>query len=62
MTSRRMFLKASAIAGGGLMLRTMLPGAVWAEPQAAPLNAFVRIDPDGIVTILSKNPEVGQGI
>jgi isoquinoline 1-oxidoreductase beta subunit len=66
--SRRVFLKASAAAGGGLLLQAVLPpvmrGALAAAPgqQAAPLNAFIRIAPDGIVTIMSKNPEIGQGI
>ena len=57
--SRRLFLKTSAAAGGGLLLSFGFAEA--AEAQAA-LNAFVRIAPDGRVTIMSKNPEVGQGI
>ncbi|HBK09461.1 MAG TPA: xanthine dehydrogenase family protein molybdopterin-binding subunit [Acetobacteraceae bacterium] len=60
--SRRTFLKVSAAAGGAFMLRATLPGAARAEASAEPLTAFVRIAPDGVVTILSKNPEVGQGI
>jgi isoquinoline 1-oxidoreductase beta subunit len=62
MTSRRAFLKISALAGGGLMLRAMLPSIARAGGAAQPLNAFIRIAPDGIVTIMSKNPEIGQGI
>jgi isoquinoline 1-oxidoreductase subunit beta len=62
MNSRRHFLKISAAAGGGFMLRAMLPGVARADAGAAPLNAFIRIAPDGIVTIMSKNPEIGQGI
>jgi isoquinoline 1-oxidoreductase subunit beta len=68
--SRRVFLKASVAAGGGLLLQAILPPAVraamadgvGAASQAAPLNAFIRIAPDNIVTIMSKNPEIGQGI
>ena len=61
--SRRALLKASAVAGGGLLLHATLPrAAVAAEGEAAAINAFVRIAPDGVVTILSKNPEIGQGI
>ncbi len=66
--TRREFLRAGAIAGGGLLLAsyleplsaagTRLPSA----PSDATLNAFIRITPDGIVTIVSKNPEIGQGI
>src|SRR5208282_6073482 len=65
--SRRDFLKASTV-GGGLLLTFGLPGlakaAATGEPQsaAATLNAYVRIGPDSIVTIVSKNPEIGQGI
>ena len=64
--SRRAFLRASVAVGGGLLLDFSLPGALLARdssPQAAStLNAFVQISSDGAVTILSKNPEIGQGI
>jgi isoquinoline 1-oxidoreductase beta subunit len=75
-SSRRTFLKASAAAGGGLMLSFSLPA--WAEAAAsgraatgsdangarngASVNAFVRIAPDNTVTIMAKNPEIGQGV
>jgi isoquinoline 1-oxidoreductase subunit beta len=64
-TSRRDFLKVSAAAGGGLLLSFTLPGFVAAavpDAENATLNAYVRIAPDDIVTIMSKNPEIGQGI
>src|SRR5271165_731672 len=65
--SRRAFLKASVAAGGGLLLQAVLPRFVDAARAApitaeAPINAFIRIAPDGIATIMSKNPEIGQGI
>ncbi|MDR3531058.1 MAG: molybdopterin-dependent oxidoreductase, partial [Rhodopila sp.] len=62
--SRRTFLNASAAAGGGLLLQAILPSVAKAAAADEPttLNAFIRIDPDGIVTIMSKNPEIGQGI
>ena len=67
--SRRAFLKAGAAAGGGLLLQAILPPlAAMAETSgedargAGALNAFIRIAPDGVVTIMSKNPEIGQGI
>lgn len=63
---RRAFLKISAVAGGGLLLGVYLEHESLALGATAPsrsvLNAFVRIDADGTVTIISKNPEVGQGI
>ena len=68
-TSRRAFLKAGAAAGGGLLLTFSLPGfdpaaAMTGERAgaAATLNAYVSVAPDTIVTIVSKNPEIGQGI
>jgi isoquinoline 1-oxidoreductase beta subunit len=68
--SRRAFLKASAAAGGGMMLTLTMPLVAeaaqtvgWGSSTNLPtLNAFIKIAPDGIVTIMSKNPEIGQGI
>ncbi len=68
MLARRNFLKASLAAGGGLLLTATLPTLAKAAtlghagPDAVTLNAYVRIAPDGRVTITAKNPEVGQGI
>lgn len=62
---RRAFLKIGAAVGGGLMLGLMSPiaGAARAAAEAgAELNGYVRIAPDGIATIMAKNPEIGQGI
>jgi isoquinoline 1-oxidoreductase subunit beta len=61
---RRSFLRVSALAGGGLALDLGFSANLFAaEPSgAAMLNVFVSIAPDGLVTIMSKNPEVGQGI
>jgi len=68
---RRSFLRISAIAGGGILV------AAYAQPFSSLLaqergpqgpkptfvaTAFVKIMPDGRVTIMSKNPEIGQGV
>ena len=63
---RRSFLRVSALAGGGLMLGsyTRVAEAAQAAPAAEGFvpNAFIRIAPSGVVTIMAKNPECGQGI
>src|SRR5919107_1121861 len=66
---RRSFLRVTALAGGGVLLGSYLRVADAAEafaytPGAADFapNAFIRMTPDGIVTIIAKNPEIGQGV
>lgn len=59
--NRRFVLKTGAAVGGGLLLSFTMA----VEGQAAgatQVNAYVRIAPNGAVTIASKVPEVGQGI
>ena len=68
-TNRRDFLKIAALTGGGLAI-----GFNWNEAEAAEsvvgvaaiagvdFNSYLSISPQGVITILSPNPEVGQGI
>ena len=67
-TSRRDFLRVSSIVGGGLLFATYFDTAEAAStlfsaasPEFMP-NAFIRMTPDGLVTIIAKNPEIGQGV
>ena len=66
--SRRAFLTVSAAAGGGLLLSYSLPLTALAGTGAAgasspsKLNGFISIAPDGAVTIMAMNPEIGQGV
>src|SRR5688500_805026 len=69
--SRRDFLKITSITGGGLML-----GFSWFSTEAKAqvvinkasyegnmgCNSYLSISTDGVITILSPNPELGQNI
>jgi isoquinoline 1-oxidoreductase subunit beta len=56
--SRRGFIGASLLAGGGLLFDLRIASA---QAAGGMLNAFVTIGPDDRVTIAAKNTEVGQG-
>jgi isoquinoline 1-oxidoreductase beta subunit len=65
--SRRAFLQVTALGGGGMLLGLYLkPLNVFAQGQPAPVipvpSSFIRIAADGTVTIIAKNPEIGQGV
>ncbi|MEX2043737.1 MAG: molybdopterin cofactor-binding domain-containing protein, partial [Opitutus sp.] len=67
--NRRDFIKLSGLAGGGLALAFYIRSggdASAAGQQAVSTdftpNAFIRIAPSGAVTIVSKQPEMGQGV
>ncbi|MDE2339430.1 MAG: xanthine dehydrogenase family protein molybdopterin-binding subunit [Gammaproteobacteria bacterium] len=63
--SRREFLTVALTAGGGLLLTLNVPsaaGAVAPSQPAGTLNPYIRIDPDGTITLVAKNPEIGQGM
>jgi isoquinoline 1-oxidoreductase subunit beta len=62
--NRRSFLKVSALATGALTLRLYIPQAHAQAPAKQNLKptAFIKIAPDGTVTIKARGPEMGQGI
>lgn len=69
---RRSFIKKTVMAGGGLVV-----GFSWSVPSAISkelleksgivdegfkINGFIKIGVNGVVTIMSPNPEFGQGV
>lgn len=64
-TSRRDFLKTSAIATSGLMLGFALPGTKTEALAAGTVytpNAWVHIADDNTITLISARSEMGQGV
>ena len=63
-TSRREFLKVSLAAGGGLLFAFPMGRAMAQAPAKYVLRpeAFVRIDPNGHVTLIIPQEEMGQGV
>ena len=67
--TRRSFIKITALAGGGMVVAFNVDADLFAQgrgggaggPQMQ-ANAFIKFMPDGKVTIIGKNPEVGQGV
>ena len=69
--SRRNFMKASALAGGGMLIgfnfltscsEKATPPVDISKLNFQDFNAFIKIAENGYVTIFSPNPEIGQGV
>jgi isoquinoline 1-oxidoreductase beta subunit len=64
---RRSFLKTSVVAGGGVLFSLSFDApeakAQRGGPQTPPdPHNYIKVAADGTVTIVAKNPEVGQGV
>jgi isoquinoline 1-oxidoreductase subunit beta len=68
--SRRQFLKNISLSGGGLLLgfsfmdanASDMPGLMPKDIDIAGFNSYLSIANDGIVSVFSPNPELGQNI
>lgn len=68
--SRRAFLRSSALTGGGLLISfswipALAAGAAGSPdegPSTTQLNGYLKITSDGLITIISPNPEAGQNV
>ncbi len=69
--SRRNFLKTTSLAGGGILIgfnlftackAEVIPPVDLSKLNYNDFNAFIKISDEGIVTIFSPNPEIGQGV
>ncbi|HEY0900384.1 MAG TPA: twin-arginine translocation signal domain-containing protein, partial [Sphingobacteriaceae bacterium] len=68
--NRRSFLKASVLAGGGMMLSFSWLGDLQPGSEEAAnlpkewfeLNSYIKIGEDGSVTLMAPNPEFGSNV
>ncbi len=69
--SRRNFMRTTALAGGGMLIgfnlftackEAVKPPVDIADLNFNDFNAFIKIADNGMVTIFSPNPEIGQGV
>lgn len=68
--NRRSFLRSSALAGGGLMLGFSWLASCKPTPEQIKnmptewfeINGYLKIGANGMVTIMSPNPEIGQNV
>jgi isoquinoline 1-oxidoreductase beta subunit len=67
---RRSFLKCTALAGGGMMIGFSWLASCKPSPEQIKnmpkewfdINAYLKIGDNGLVTIMSPNPEIGQNV
>ena len=65
--SRRDFIKIVGLSGSGLFLAAYVPSNFYAksnddEPKIFSPNAFLKIDSNGVVTVIVPKSEMGQGV
>ena len=59
--SRRRFVQLAAAVGGGLVLSVAIPTRARSGSDPSVLNAYVRVDPAGRITVVMPKIEMGQG-
>lgn len=67
---RRSFIKSTALAGGGMMIGFSWLASCKPTPEQLltmpkewfKINGFLKIGENGVVTIMSPNPEIGQNV